>query len=398
MELRPLSSKPGASRTAVYESAEDVDGAQWSRLVGDSEPRLDRPWFQYYRPAAERAYVTVWRGDSLCALAPCLIWTEPEGFTSQRPMDVILAPALVRGPDEPGLDRSALNRTAAELTPFRFASSLCVVSVGTRFARVSDLIPAAGGLADRVVEEIDSLAASRGAALWAILGVAENSSLLADAERLGFIPVLVSANTVLNMPPSFDAYLAALSRNRRGLVRRELRAFRERQIDIVEERDVIAIADELNAVVSAHRDHYGWPEELRVPIDFGRFVSLYGDDLCVLSARRNGRLLSFGFTVSRGDAHAYVGYFADHSLIEPADFMFPNALYAFVNRVAAAGGGTVQFGATNYRAKLLRGCQLERIWGLYRPLVPELREPLALHTAALNRLQAAHFDALAAFE
>src|SRR5204863_9332385 len=117
---------------------------------------------------------------SLAAGAPCLSWREPEGFTSQRPMDVILAPQYVRGPDEPGLDRSALDRTRVGLHPFRFAPSLCVVSVGTRFARVSDLLPAAGGLADRALEEIDLLAASRLVAIAAIPGVAEHFFLLAD--------------------------------------------------------------------------------------------------------------------------------------------------------------------------------------------------------------------------
>jgi len=396
--LRIATRAPGELRTAVYEGAQQVDGRQWSQLAGDAEPRLDRPWFLYYRPEADRAYVTVWRDKRLSALAPCLIWTQPEGFSSQRPMDVLLAPAHVRGPDEPGLDRSVLTRTGVGLHAFRFAPSLCVVSVGSRFARVSDLLPAGDGSAERAIEELDSLALGRGSELWAILGVAETSALLADADRLGFIPALVTANTVLEVPPSFDEYLATLSRNRRGVVRRELRALGERGISVTEECDVPAIAAELNAVVAAHRAHYGWPEPYGVPIDFGRFLRLYGDEMCVMSARRNGRLLAFALAVSRGRVHTYVGYFADHALIEPADFMFQNSFYAFVSRVAAAGGGSVQFGATNYRAKLLRGCRLERIWGLYRPLVDELRQPLTVHIAALNRLQAAHFGALTAFE
>jgi peptidoglycan biosynthesis/recognition FemAB-like protein len=389
---------PTELRTAVYDRAEQVDARQWSRLAGDAEARLDRPWFLYFRPEAERAYVTVWRDESLCGLAPCLIWAQPEGFSSQRPMDVLLAPAHVRGPDEPGLDRSVLNRTAVGLHAFRYAASVSVVSVGTRFARVSDLLAAADGSAELAINELDSLALSHGAELWAILGVAETSSLLVDAARLGFIPALVTANTVLEVPPSFDDYLATLPRHRRGIVRHELRAPAEREIVITEERDVPAIADELNALVAAHRARYGWPEPYGVPIGFERLLQLYGDDMWVMGARRNGRLVAFAFSISRGRAHTYVGYFADQALIDPSDFMFPNAFYAFVRRIAAVGGGVAQFGATNYRAKLLRGCRLERIWGLYRPLVDELREPLAAHAAALNQLQAAHFGALAAFE
>lgn len=385
-------------KTVVYESAEEIDAEQWSALAGDAEPRLDRPWFLSHVPETESAYVTVWRDGSLSALAPCLIWGDEDEWTTQRPGIVLLAPQGVRGPDEPGLDRGPLRRTAAELLSYRFAPSLAVLSMSSRFARVSDLLPADKASAERLLVEVDSLAASRGAALWAILGVAESSPLFEYAEELGFVSALLSANTVLHVPQSFDDYVAALPRGRRPSIRREVRAPLERGVEIAEEPDVPAIAPELNSVITAHRTHHGWPTPHAWPTDFSRLVRAYGNDMRIISARRNGRLLAFGMMFSRRSSHV-TGYYADYSSFEAADFMFPNiAFYSVVKRVAALGGGTIQLGPTNYRAKLLRGCSLERVWGLYKPLDAGLREPLAAHIRELNRLQAAHFDALAAFQ
>jgi hypothetical protein len=71
---------------------------------------------------------------------------------------------------------------------------------------------------------------------------------------------------------------------------------------------------------------------------------------------------------------------------------------AVIRHIIALGGGTVSFGATNYRAKLHRGCSLQLLWGLYKPVEPSLRRALTEYLSVFNRLQSDCFGPLRAFE
>jgi hypothetical protein len=384
---------------AVCTSATAVDAAQWAELSAGEEVRLDRPWFALQERqliGARTLYLTLSQDGALRGIAPCLVTREDDnGFASYRPTDVLLRPEEIRGPDAAGVDRAPLEEARELLTSIRPLRSLSVVCPQSRYAPVGGLL----GPADaELVAALDELAAREGAALWAILGVRESSPFFTDAERLGLLPALVSANAVLDAPwESFDGYLDSLPSHRRANVRRERASARKRGLVIAPEPDPVAHLPELGRLIDNRRRRYGRRAGRPLPLE--EILDRYGENARVIGARREGRLVGFVLVLSRGAWHTVYASGSDYDATERHDFLYPNvSAYGALEDVVSRGGGRLSYGGSNYRAKLLRGCRLELSWALYRPLTRRLAGPLAAYLERFNALQAAHYLSLAELE
>jgi hypothetical protein len=385
--------------TALYATASDIDGEQWAELSAGQEVRLDRPWFALQErqlTGARMLYLTLSQNGSLRAIAPCLVNREDDnGFASYRGTDALLRPELIRGPDVDGLDRAPLEEARKLLTSIRPLRSLSVVCPHSRYAPVGELVGQGGA---ELVAALDELAVREGAVLWAVLGVGESSPLFKDAERLGLLPALVSANSAMDVGwESLDEYLDSLPGRRRGNVRREIASAHKRGLTIAPEPEPAGLFAELDRLNELRRRRYGRQHGRALPLE--EIFDLYGEDARVIGARRDGRLLGFTLVLSRGSWHTVYASGADYDAVEREDFIFPNVVvYGVLEDILARGGGRLSFGPTNYAAKLLRGCRLELTWALYRPLTRRLAGPLADYLKPFNTLQAAHFLSLAELE
>jgi hypothetical protein len=381
-------------------SAREMDSEQWSMLSAGVDARLDPSWLAVMERFVYRAkplYLALTASSTLRAVAPCLLAFETEtGFMSYRPTDALLRPEDVRGRDAPELDRTELEHVAPSLRAERPLLSLSVVVPFTRYAAVSALAWPGEDAAERWVAELDALASRHGAAMWAILGISEQSPMLGFAKTFGLRRALLSADSALSVPSlSIAEYVGALPSHRRNVVRRELRAPAERGYTIAPDPDVGATsASERDRLVESQGARYGGVAG-RLPL--AELVRAFGEeDVQVIAARRGDRLIGYSLLVSRGNIHHAVGYAADHAAREREDFLWPNlVVYAPIARVAERGGGTLRLGPTNYPAKLLRGARLEPMWGVYRPLRPSLESALDAYLPPFNELQAAHFASFA---
>jgi hypothetical protein len=349
-----------------------VPTAAWNRLSAGLDIRLDRRWFALHESDidAQVSYVTAWRGDDLLGIAPVFLSTPAEGrFASYRPADPLLHPEVIRGPTNDDDDR-ALAASARPLASLRRSVGFSVVAPYSPYAPVSELLwrpdsGNAGGLFDLLQRELEALADEHGVELWAILGVPDDSPLLRIAVAAGFIPILLSAEAVAVAP---DTSVADYWRSGqwRAKWRRETRRAQERGIVISHEREPLALIDELAYLNVRERTRRGQHASLDGELEyFSEFHSCFAREWHVVTARREGRLIAFSSVLSSVLRHKSLEYAIEEESVTREDFLFPNLMYAVLEAAVERGGGDVLFGPMNYQAKVLRGCRLDRLWGLY---------------------------------
>ena len=393
------------TRVIVNRHAGEIDRAEWSRLCANLDARLDPRWFLLNdgEITAESRYISVWRGDGLCALAPCLVsLADGSGFVPHRVTDVLFSPERIHGSGL-GMDSSVLLMGRQSLRTESLFPSVAVATPCSAFAPVSDLLGRSASdvtAFESAVAAIEELATSVSARLWAILGIPAGSPLLEHAAKFGFLPALIAADTKMDVPwGSFDNYLGCLGSRRRYSVRWELARTQERDVEIVLAPDPHAIVDDQVRIALSHLESLGHVGDVETEGWYlHETIRRFEHDYKVLCARRRGEVIGVCSVLSNGRSHKVLDCCVDPSKSARGDYLFPALMCAVIRHIIALGGGTVSFGPTNYRAKLHRGCSLQPLWGLYKPVEPSLRRALAEYLSVFNRLQSDCFGPLRAFE
>lgn len=391
----------------VYQHASDIDEKQWARLVENHDVRLDRRWFLLNENdiSAESRYIALWsqKGD-LDALAPCLLSKTPgTGFASYRATDALFSPEIIRGADPVGLSRTDLIEAGKYLRNHLLFPSVAVASPYSPYAPISELFNkciANPYSFHQFISSIEELARVESAELWAILGIPEGSPLLEQAGDYGFLPAIVSADTAMHVPwKTFNDYLTALPSRQRSSARRELARLSTHAITIALEPAASELIHDLARISVSHHTAHGHSVDLESEqMYFNDIVKLFGKDFQVIGARRHGELIGFCSLLSNGSNHKGFEYGVDHTKADRNDDLFPNLMYGVIRRIIEMGGGSFTFSPTNYKAKLLRGCSIKLLWGLYKPLNPALHAALLEYLPHFNRLQFAAFEALKIFQ
>jgi predicted N-acyltransferase len=395
------------TQVIVYQHASDIDEKQWARLAENRDARLARKWFLLNENdiSSTSRYIGLRSHDGdLYALAPCLISeTADSGFASYRATDALFTPEIIRGEDPVGLSRAELIEVGQQLRNIPLFPSIAVASPYAPYAPISELFAKTAANPDsfsQLLAAIEKLANDVSARLWAILGIPDGSPLLKQANNYGFLPALISADTTMQISwKTFDDYLAALPSRRRSFARRELARLGEHAITIALEPDASILIDDLARISASHHESHDHIVDVASErMYFDDVVKLYGKDFRVISARRHGELIGFCSLLSNGSNHKGFEFGIDHTKADRSDDLFPNLMYSSIRQVIEMGGGSFTFSATNYKAKLLRGCSLELLWGLYKPLNPTLHAALLEYLPHFNRLQFATFESLQIFQ
>lgn len=154
----------------------------------------------------------------------------------------------------------------------------------------------------------------------------------------------------------FDGYLATLSRNRRTAARRETREIRERGIEIrergvaAEEPDLVRLRCNLVA------KYGGTPDQEREAGSLRYLRDHFGDDLLVVEARKDGRLIAFSLFICDGDAWTVLMNGADYDDPDASFVYFATMFYRPAELAPAAGVRTIGYGIGTIAAKRSRGC------------------------------------------
>lgn len=393
------------ARVIVSRAEGGIDRAAWSRFAANLDPRLDPRWFSLNEGeiSAESRCVSVWRGDRLSAIAPCIVSLEGgPGFIPHRATDILFQPDRIHDADLK-LDRPALEVSAKALCAVSLFPSIAVATPCSAYAPTGDLLCRAEDdleIFERALPAIEALAAGISARLWAILGVRADSPLLARAEEYGFLPALIAADTTIKVPwASFDDYLGSLGSRRRYATRWELARAKERGIEFSREPDPAAIVDAQVRLMLSHLESLGHVGDAETERSYLlETIRQFGDDYRIIAARRQGELIGFCSFLSSGRHHKVMDCCVDRSKADRDDQLFPTLMSETIRLTIALGGGVITFGSTNFRAKLHRGCSLQPLWGLYRPIDASTRSALANHLSVFNRAQSDAFAPLAAFE
>ena len=382
----------------------DVDLDAWSRFSTDLDARLDPRWFLLNDGGIPQSiYVSAWEHDNLCAIAPCLVSRDGDtSFVPHRATDVLFSPERLHGSGL-GMDQQVLITAGQPLRNELLFPSVAVATPCSAYAPVSDLLCRRGrDLASfqHLATAIEQLAEHVSARLWAILGIPGDSPLLAHAAKSGFLPALIAADTRMEVTwPSFDDYLGSLGSRRRYSIRWELAQARERDVALALAPSALAIVDDQVRVARSQIESAGDVGDAETEGWYIReTIRRFGADYRTVGAWRNGTLIGFCSFISNGRNHKILDCRVDPSMSDRRDYLFPAIMSEVVRTIIALHGGTVTFGATNYRAKLHRGCSLQLVWGLYKPVKPSLRSVLADYLSVFNRLQSDCFEPLRAFE
>ncbi len=392
------------TRVVVNSRLGSVDRDAWARFSANLDARLDPRWFLLNDgEIAQSSYVSVWQHDHLRALAPCLVSRDgSDGFVPHRATDALFFPERIHGSGL-GMDQQALMTAGEGLRKELLFPSLAVATPCSAYAPVSDLLwPSGSDLTgfQYLVTAIDQLAERVSARLWAILGIPAGSPLLAYAAEAGFLPALIAADTTMEVQwRSFDDYLGSLGSRRRYSIRWELTCARERGVELALAPNPLTIVDDQVRVARSRIESPGDVVDVETDGWYIReTIHRFGPDYRTVYARRNGELIGFCSFISNGRHHKVLDCCVDPSKTERSDHLFSALMSEVVRTIIALHGGTVTFGATNYRAKLHRGCSLQLLWGLYKPIEPSLRSALADYLSVFNRLQSDCFEPLRAFE
>jgi uncharacterized protein len=253
--------------------------------------------------------------------------------------------------------------------PWRDLSTVDVLPCALVMHPNYETFPVGPGAADPAVLDafvlrLRAWAESAGLASLAFLYVTPAGAALLDAlRRHGADVVALSAACVLDVSwPDFAGYLAMLPSKRRIEAKRELRHLAERGVTVGEE-PFPAVADELLALRGRLVAKYGGaPSAERDRRLLRHLATAYRpDELCVVTARRGGKLLGFMLFAADGlDGSAWTALLtgADYDDPDSRFTYFATAFYRPAGLAARRGVRRVSYGFGSWEAKRLRGCRL----------------------------------------
>jgi hypothetical protein len=211
--------------------------------------------------------------------------------------------------------------------------------------------------------------ASGARALWMPYLTTAQASEVLSAWPEADVHLSREVDLVIPLPgPSFEDYVAAMTKKRRANIRRQRRAFQasDPELDRVAFDD--AVCGQIAPLLALMQAKHGMPrtsewlaDRLRhQAADIGRYAS-------VLLLRRNGRLVAFQVLLRyRGQSMAFsVGL--DYNAAAPYDY-FNMAFYEPIEVALARGDRSLAMGVTASEAKMLRGAVPVPVWHVVQPL------------------------------
>ena len=230
--------------------------------------------------------------------------------------------------------------------------------------------PAGPGARDRAAAEdfisgLTRWSADNGVRSIAYLYVREDYTEFCEALRTnGFelIPMIERCDMRITWS-DFDGYLSTLTRNRRTSVRRERREIKERDIVISERK----IADDESEIVRLRcklLEKYGaTPDPEREAYSLRYLRDHFGaDDLLVIEARAQERLLGFSLFICDGDFWTVLMNGTDYDDPAASFTYFETMFYRPAELAPLAGVHTIGYGIGTIAAKRSRGCATRTLY------------------------------------
>lgn len=324
----------------VTRSTASLDLARWDALQPRGGFYASSPWLRHAERTAAAApfYLTAGRWDAALPAYP-LGAADPYMFCRA---DFVLRQITGREPPASGL--------------------LPVLACGARNPGAT-FVATRPGVGDTVVgdvvREAEDLAAGEGLAAVSYLYVNRSDGPLSDAlARAGYVAFPGKPAYVLDVPATFDDYLAGFSRDRRSAIRREMRRVAQAQVTFRTEPLTPQLAGRLAPLEAQLYQRYGTPGNTAT---LGAIMASIAASLPahaeVVLAERDGALC--GFTVvltSGGELYArQTGY--DYRLQGDLPLYFSTVYYELVRLAQRRGATFIHYGTDAGEAKLSRGCQ-----------------------------------------
>ena len=228
-----------------------------------------------------------------------------------------------------------------------------------------DLFPVGRGARDPgllrdLVTRLRAWGAAEGMAAFAFLFVTpEGTGLLTALDACGASVMPLASTCVMDVTwDDFDGYLAALPPKRRGMIRGELRRLAGAGVVLAEEKLDDAEAELLTLRGNLVVKYDGRPAPARDRMLLDKVRSLFGqDEILVLTARCEGRMLSFALLLRDGANWSALLVGSDYG--DPRSRLTYFAVSFYQPAMLAPGRGitSIGYGLGSWHAKRLRGCR-----------------------------------------
>lgn len=215
----------------------------------------------------------------------------------------------------------------------------------------------------RLVEEVKSFARESGAKSIAFGHLpSEDARELLDVEP-SLAAVFSHSDTSLEVPATFDQYLARLSKRQRKNARRGIRGFEAAGFRI--ERPKLAeVLDPAARLIAGHERKYG----INIDVSFARnwlasCVGRFEDRTCCLFS--GDRMLGVGvFFHHRGVYYARTSGLDDAAIPKSAAAYMNLRFFEGVHRAIDEGVSRIHFGRESLETKVLYGYEVSLLWTL----------------------------------
>ncbi|MET9954798.1 GNAT family N-acetyltransferase [Streptomyces sp. NPDC006339] len=363
----------GTVEVTEVRSVTEVDAAEWERLAADASLYSSHRWLAYleqYRDCEPRYLLARHAGRTVGALPLYEFPGDVPKFYD--PAHLLPVPQT----------------TGATARPY--------VLGGTRAGYTTEVLLAPG-----LDEDVARAAARallgrvrqlrRDGGLAALLYLTDETAALllpelGSEDRL----TLVDSRARIDVDADgLDGLRARVGRKTRARIRNEMRNFEEAGC-VREVLPLSACHQELGPLAAQVLLRYGYPTSAEE--EAARFASQAErlDDLTqVVLARRDGRVVGFTlFFVRNGTMYGRV-HGLDDTLARRASLYFNLTYYHAIEYAAGHGVTTLDLGCDSHETKVLRGAELQPLWGLFLDL--------PLDAAGRAELRARHEERLGTF-
>jgi Peptidogalycan biosysnthesis/recognition len=363
-----------AGLTTGVERLTDVAPGEWSALSRCPSYYLTYDWMAVMAPTLDpdlRALLV--RDRSRAPLVGAPLATVTAGSDGvYDPLRVLARAGREAADGEPagGALAACLDRRAARLYPVVTVVAPGFVSGIRESPTLNE--PEAEAATGALLDELEREGRSRGAGAVAFLYLPEEPGRRLDrlATDRGFRSAAVAARCVLDVAwPTFEDYLRSRTRTRRKSIRAEVDQFRA-GFD-VEVTGVEGLTDELVPLHAGWRAKRGRPvAEAELSRQYAAIRERLGPCVRLFIARREGRPAAFAqFYEHRGTLYSRaIGF--DYDTVEGRFAYFNLLFYEPLRHAMAHGLRALDYSSESYEAKVGRGCTLQPLLLLLKPLVP----------------------------
>ncbi|HSR25113.1 MAG TPA: GNAT family N-acetyltransferase [Candidatus Eisenbacteria bacterium] len=363
-----------AGLTAGVERLADVAPAEWGGLSRCPSYYLTYDWMSVMAPAlgSDLDAVLVRDRSGAPLLGAPLSTVTAGGDAAYDPLRVLARAGREAQHGEPRLQALAgcLDRSAGGLYP-----AVTVVAPG--FVSGVCESPALGqagadAAAATLLDGLEREARSRAAGAAAFLYLPEEPGCRVGrlAAGRGYRSAVVAARCVLEVAwPTFEDYLRSRTKTRRKSIRAEVDRFRAQFA--VEVTGAEGLTDELVPLHARWRAKHGRPvPEAELSRQYASIRERLGPAVRVFIARREDRPAAFAqFYEHRGTLYSRaIGF--DYDSVEGRFAYFNLLFYEPLRHAMAHGLRALDYSFESYEAKVGRGCALQHLLVLLKPLAP----------------------------